>query len=311
MTRAPRERAALVRAPLVLDGALGTELERRGARMDAPLWSAHALIETPELVSTVHAEYLRAGADIITTNTFRTHARNLASGGYASRAAELTHRAVRLAQGARNQVRRTRIQAHHARIAGAISPLEDCFETQRSPAFARAEIEHAAMARALVEAGVDLLLIETMGRVDEAAAAVAAASGFGVPIWLSVVGREDGRLLGGESFADLLTGLDHRQLSVDALLVNCTELSHVDRTLGSLRTALQASPRSSPLAIGAYPHTGHQDRQAGFVARSTDESTFANRLLTVAKAHALDIVGSCCGSTPSWTQALRRQIDGP
>ncbi|MCC6642745.1 MAG: homocysteine S-methyltransferase family protein, partial [Deltaproteobacteria bacterium] len=83
---------------MILDGALGTELERRGVPSALPLWSAHALLERPDLVRAIHAEYVAAGAEILTANTFRTQERTLARAGFGARAAELTALAVRLAR---------------------------------------------------------------------------------------------------------------------------------------------------------------------------------------------------------------------
>src|SRR4030095_8878688 len=83
--------------PLLLDAALGTELQRREANTTLPLWSARALMEDPELVWTIHGDEVAAGAEILTADTFRTHARTLARAGLAARSAELTALAVKLA----------------------------------------------------------------------------------------------------------------------------------------------------------------------------------------------------------------------
>lgn len=292
----------------ILDGALGTELQRWGARMDAPLWSAHALIDTPEIVADVHAEYLRAGANVITTNTFRTHARNLAAAGREHEAEMLTRRAVTIALGAREQVLRTHADAAKARVAGSVSPLEDSFSPDRSPDYARAKAEHTTMARTLVDAGVDLLLIETMSCVHEAVAAAEAASGLGVPVWLAIVGREDGNLLGGESTDDLIAALAQPGLDVDALLVNCTDIAYVDATLSALRASLAKAERTD-LTVGAYPHTGRHDPETGFRTHACTRDEFAAKLSVIARRHELGIVGSCCGSTPAWTAELKRRLD--
>jgi homocysteine S-methyltransferase len=87
-------------APLVLDGATGTELERRGVATRLPLWSAAALDTHPEVVAAIHADYVAAGADVLTANTFRTQRRSLAHAGWEGRARELTRRAVSLARDA-------------------------------------------------------------------------------------------------------------------------------------------------------------------------------------------------------------------
>ena len=286
--------------PILLDGATGTELERRGARMTAPLWSAHALLEAPDVVQQIHLDYLRAGAQVVTTNTFRTHARNLAAADLQHRAAELTHRAVALARAAREQFTREHPGGQHTRIAGAISPLADCFRPEDSPGAAAAP-DHRAMATQLAAAGCDILLAETFSRVDEARAAVSAAQGLGRPIWLAVVARHDGKLLTGESLPDLLAAL--ADLELQALLINCTDLQH----LGAALPALLATDRD--LLLGTYPHTGHHDPAHGWQTHATDAATFAAQLTTLVHAHPrLSLVGACCGSTPEWIADLASHL---
>ena len=116
-------RARLLEArPLLLDGATGTELERRGSPTGLPLWSAHALLEDPGLVQRIHADYAAAGADVLTANTFRTQRRTLARGGVGERAAELTSTAVALA-------RRAAAEASNRRpvfVVGSAPTLEEC-----------------------------------------------------------------------------------------------------------------------------------------------------------------------------------------
>ncbi len=266
--------------------------------MTAPLWSAHALQGAPEVVQQIHLDYLRAGAQVLTTNTFRTHARNLAAADLQHRAAELTHRAVALARAARDQFTREDPRGVHTRIAGAISPLADCFRPEDSPGDAAAP-EHRAIATQLAEAGCDILLAETFGRVDEARAAVLAAQNLGRPVWLSVVARQDGHLLAGETFNDLLTALEG--LELQALLINCTDLQHLGAALPAMITA--AADRN--LLLGTYPHTGHQSPEHGWQTHAQDAATFADQLHTLVTTYPqLALVGACCGSTPEWISEL-------
>src|SRR5574342_1176370 len=86
--------------PLLLDGATGTELNRRGVNTDLPLWSARALLEAPDVLGQIHLDYVRAGAELITANTFRTHRRSLARAGLGDEAERLTRLAVSLARDA-------------------------------------------------------------------------------------------------------------------------------------------------------------------------------------------------------------------
>ncbi|MCA9661384.1 MAG: homocysteine S-methyltransferase family protein [Myxococcales bacterium] len=293
---------------ILLDGAMGTELERRGARMDAPLWSAHALIDGPALVRTIHREYLEAGAQVITTNTFRTHARSLAEGGLEADAGRLTRLAVSLAREAREEAAAGDPAIAAAAIAGSMSPLEDCFAPERSPVRSRALPEHVAIAGDLAEGGADLLLIETMGRIDECCAAIEAAATTGLPCWLSVVGRVvdgEARLLGGERFAALVAAV--AGLPIQALLLNCTQLADLPVVLPAYLDATA----NTDLARGLYPHTGHSDPVRGWQTHTIDAEGIAARLAGICEEHPeIDLVGSCCGSTPTWTAALARRLHG-
>src|SRR5512147_2343807 len=100
--------ARLVRGEVViLDGAMGTELDRRGVATPLPLWSARALLDAPEVVLAIHEDYIRAGADVVTTNTFRTTARTLRRAGLEPDEGErLTRLAVELARDARSRAHR-------------------------------------------------------------------------------------------------------------------------------------------------------------------------------------------------------------
>src|SRR5262245_35929946 len=113
--------------PLLLDAAMGTELQRRDADTGLPLWSARPLLRDPELVWTIHGDEVGAGAEILTSNTFRTHARSLAKGGLGERSGELTARAVQLA----NQA--AAIPGREVFVAGSLSPLEDCYRPDLAP----------------------------------------------------------------------------------------------------------------------------------------------------------------------------------
>ncbi len=126
---------------LILDGATGTELNRRGVDTGLPLWSANALMNDRDakILQEIHEDYLRAGADIITTNTFRTHRRALAPSGNANRAFELTRRAVDIARAAIASVKSDSPKF----IAGSISTLEDCYRPDLVPTDDELRAEHS------------------------------------------------------------------------------------------------------------------------------------------------------------------------
>ena len=113
--------------PLLLDAAIGTELQRRDADTTLPLWSARPLLRDPELVWTVHGDEVAAGADILTANTFRTHARSLAKAGLGSPPASSPRGP------SSSPIRRRPLPGREVFVAGSLSPLEDCYRPDLVP----------------------------------------------------------------------------------------------------------------------------------------------------------------------------------
>ncbi|HLE19763.1 MAG TPA: homocysteine S-methyltransferase family protein [Vicinamibacteria bacterium] len=270
---------------VILDGAMGTELERRGVRARLPLWSSWALLEAPQVVRAIHREYIEAGADIITANTFRTHRRSLAQEGMGDRAKELTRLAVDLAAGAREEA------GVEILIAGSLAPLEDCYHPERVSSRDRLAAEHGEMAENLARAGVDLLLVETMGTIEEIDAASRAAEGTGTPYLVSVIPREDGTLLGGQSLAEMARLLESR--GPLAVMVNCANYRVITKAIGKLLTA------QLPFPVGAYANMGGPEYEKGW--SFTDELS-PSRYAEVARTWVdmgVRVVGGCCGTTPA------------
>jgi len=299
--------------PLLLDGATGTELHRRGVDTALPLWSAAALIDAPEVLSEIHRDYVAAGAEIITANTFRTHHRSLAAGGVGERAAELTALAVEIARSAaRPGEEKGREQpptgstvrpgspVPEVFIAGSLAPLEDCYSPELVPDDASLAAEHALMAGWLASAGVDLLLVETMNSIREAVAAASAAVDTGLPTLAGLVCGRDGRLLSGESVAE--AGRALAAVGVDGVVVNCAPAPDLHDPLGELMSAID-------LPTGAYGNVGYADDDHGWVnTDSVDPEAYA-RYADGWLGLGARIVGSCCGTGPQHTRALRRLID--
>jgi S-methylmethionine-dependent homocysteine/selenocysteine methylase len=287
--------------PLVLDAAMGSDLDRRGLATTLPLWSAVGLLERPDLVSQIHLENLLAGADIITTDTFRTTARTLRRAGInPARAAELDALAVRLAVEARTEAGRP-----EALIAGSIAPLEDCylptFETSLEVALA----EHRVQAGSLAAAGVDLIMVETMPTVAEAEIALRAAVETGQSATVGFVCAppdpgEPVRLLSGETLSEAVARVT--PLGPAAIFVNCAAPPVITAALRELREL-------TALPIGAYANVGHVDDERGW---TPDGGITGERYAEHAAewiALGAIVVGGCCGTHPEHTAALRRLVD--
>jgi len=282
-------------APLLLDAAMGTELQRRDADTRLPLWSARALLQDPELVWTVHADEAGAGADILTANTFRTHGRSVAAAGESADAAALTAEAVGLAH------RAAAVPRREIFVAGSLSPLEDCYRPDLAPDDAVLAREHGVQARTLAAAGVDLILAETHNSIREAEAALRAAKQTGLPVAVSLVTDGAGRLLSGERVEDAAARL--LPLAPDAIGINCVPAARLAGELALLRAAAPATP------LIAYGNLGLPEDDKGW--SFTDELSPEAYADEAARWLALGarIVGGCCGTTAEHTRAVRRMLD--
>ena len=286
--------------PILLDGATGSELTRRAVDTSLPLWSARALISAPEVLHQIHTDYLRAGAEILTANTFRTHRRNLARGGLGDQAPELTRQAVEIARIALRDFAPPR----ECFVAGSLAPLEDCYSPQLVPLQADCEREHAEMARHLKEAGVDLILVETMNTVREGVAAARAARATGLPVVVSFVCRTDGKLFSGESVTEAVEAV--APLHVLGLLVNCTPAPTIHQPFAELQAAIRGlSMTSPPLVTGLYANIGHTDDIAGWTNTDDVSPLEYARLATDWLKQGAYLVGGCCGTTPAHIAAVR------
>jgi homocysteine S-methyltransferase len=284
--------------PLLLDGATGTELQRRGVDTSLPLWSAAALLRAPEVVRGIHADYVAAGAELITANTFRTHERNLRASGLfpdpRRAAADLTRQAVELAREAADG---------KAWVAGSLAPLQDCYSPQLVPDDAALAREHVQMAENLVSAGVDVILAETHNTIREAVAAVRAAAATGLPVLVSFVCRADGRLLSGESLEDAARAV--LEFEPAAVLVNCAPAAAMQQMLHALMRTCGDTP------VGCYANIGEPDAMQGWLVTSAQDPAVYAQFVRDWLSAGARIVGGCCGTTPEHIRQVRDLLAGP
>jgi len=266
---------------IVLDGATGTELGRRGVETRSRLFSAAALLseEGVATLRAVHADYVSAGAQVITANTFRTNPRKAGA-----RWRELTELAVRVAR------------ESGARVAGSMAPVEDCYRPDLRPPPDVAMREHRELAQALAAAGCDLLLVETVVAADEGLVATRAAVETGLPVWVAALAMPDGSMRGGDDLAAFFR--DARTEGAQVALINCVPCDGVDTGLGAAA--------ASGLAFGAYAHMGDVDPEAGWpptpVLSPQEYALRASRWIS----RGATILGGCCGTTPAHIAGLAR-----
>lgn len=191
---------------VVLDGAIGSEIERCGGKMDDVAWCGMANRTHPDTVRRVHESYLEAGAEVITANTFATCRHVLAAVGHGDEAPAITRRGVELAREALDRVAPDRAVA----VAGSLSntvawvPGTVMPDPEHFPSPEQEASNYREMADALAEAGCDLLLLEMMQDVDHAPRLMEAAIATGLPVWVGISASRgaDGKMIGWDMAAE-------------------------------------------------------------------------------------------------------------
>lgn len=290
--------------PVLLDGAKGTELQRHGVSVTDPWWTTAALLTAPsrDLLGTIHREYTAAGADVVTALTFRTNLRALRrAGADEDRSRALVRAAVDVAAAAREG-------ADPPVLAACVTTVEDCYQPSLVPPSDELRAEHGWLAARLAEAGVGLVIAETLNSAREASAIAEACTEAALPVWVSFVCDDDGRLLSGERIE--VAAAQAVAAGAGAILVNCTSFGGTD-------AALAALAEGCDVPIGAYPNLEDRSGLADwapvdhYVPVRYDPTAFAEQMMRRVTRFGLSIVGGCCGSTPAHIAALRARLDEP
>jgi len=293
---------------LVLDGAVGTELQRRGVPMDSQVWCGVANRSHPELVVRVHADYIEAGADVITANTFPTARHVLAASGLADETEALNRAAVVLARRAADESGRSGVL-----VAGSMSSMAPLPEWSSTPTGAAAAAAYREQAEILAAAGADLLVAEMMLDLDNAALVVEAAGRTGLPL---LVGWSASAGPGGEVqsyHTDAVAAADPRPFSELVRLgarlggdVHGVMDSAVEVT-GAALEILAAHWRGPTMA---YAETGRFEPPDWVFTEDHAPEPYAEEALAWVRG-GVQIVGGCCGTTPAHIAAIASALGRP
>jgi 5-methyltetrahydrofolate--homocysteine methyltransferase len=267
---------------LVLDGAMGSELTARGIAPD------FAVLDAPDAVAAIHRDYAAAGARAIYTNTFGANRARLAVWGAEERVHELNAVAVGLARSA---------AGGDALVVGCLGPTGRRLGADVS--FDEAVAIFAEQARALLDAGVDALAIETMLDLEELRAAVVAAGGLrrDEPVFACASVFADGRSLAGEPVEEVASRL--AALGADVVGANCCEGPE------SLLPLVAALARATSTPILAKPSAGLPVEREGALTYPFGPDEMASGAERLIRAGAR-LVGGCCGTTPETIRAIAR-----
>jgi homocysteine S-methyltransferase len=296
------------RAPILLDGGLATQLEDQGNDLSDALWSARLLVEAPEEIVRAHLAYFRAGARVATTASYQATFEGFARRGIGHEAAaDLLRRSVALAAEARARADAEDAAAGRAAraryVAASVGPygamLADGSEYRGRYGLSVARLRdfHRGRLEILAATPADVLAVETIPEVDEAAA-VASLLGEvpGAAAWVSFSCADGGHLRSGAPVEEGIAAVDGVP-GVVAVGVNCTAPEHLDELVGRIRAA-------TALPIVAYPNSGEgwdavERRWTGH-GRDRVDAAAASRW----RALGATLIGGCCRVTPDQVAGL-------
>lgn len=306
MTRYSRLKERLTTGEIIiLDGPTGTELQRRGAPMDPAAWCGPATLDNDRLLIQIHADYIAAGADLITANTFASSRLMLAKAGLADRVREINERAVAAAQRARD----TAANGADVVVAGSLSHmvpvLQGAAVTDAAQLPSDAEIEDALheLAEILTSAGCELIILEMMYHPRRIRAALDAALATRLPVWFGASARRghDGSAISFNQYEEI--SLDAVASLIPRTGIDAAGIMHTGAEI--VADALEVVQRHFHGPLMAYPDAGYFEMPDWrFVDVVTPQrfEAFCREWIS----SGAQIIGGCCGLTPEHIRAVVR-----
>ena len=285
----------LGRGIVLCDGAMGTLLYERGIPFDTCFDEVN--LRDPALVVDIHREYIAAGSEIIETNSFGANRFKLEQFGLASQVREINRKAARNAREARE------ISGHPVLIAGSVGPTGRTLPPIGSASPEQVRAAFREQISALLEGGVDLLIIETIPSLTEMREAILAAREVSdLPVVAQMTFAQDGRTVAGNSPREVVSEL--RALGAEVMGVNCSVGPR--HTMDVLRSMRRHA--GEDVLVSGQPNAGWPMDVGGRVIYPSSPEYFAQYARDAAN-DGLAMVGGCCGTTPMHVQAMRQALD--
>ncbi|MEM7314059.1 MAG: homocysteine S-methyltransferase [Planctomycetota bacterium] len=297
--------------PQILDGGLATELEARGIQLNTDLWSAHLLMDQPEIIAAVHRDYLEAGADLVTAASYQATIEGFIKTGLTKVDAEnLIQKSVQIAKEAcerfeaslENQTSQRRLM-----VAASVGPygayLANGAEFTGEYDLDEAGLYdfHQARWHLLADTQPDIMLCETVPSFIEATALGRLASESSIPVWISFSCRDGRHINDGTPIRDC-AALIEQNPQVAAIGINCTAPKYISDLVREIRSVTE-----KPIAV--YPNSGETfDPAIRGWRGDADIQGFAEQALDWRRLGA-DIIGGCCRTTPEHIRALRTSLN--
>ena len=293
---------------ILLDGGVSTEIQKRGVSMDDDVWSGIAHITHPEITLQVHEDYIRAGSQVITANTFSTARHVLESINMGDKVRNINEEAVNLAKKARDNA-----ADHEVWVAGSISSMAP-FNNEEEVALGESvESNYREMAEILAESGVDLLIVEMMRETVNSIIVIEAALSTGLPVWIgySAMLADDGKNVinwrwknvkskpPAGDFEKLVKATTH--LGGDAAGIMHSQVRDIEPAL-----KVMSKYWHGPKLI--YAETGALQKPDWNFKEICTPEKYSELLKNWVNIHGVQIVGGCCGTGPEHIRILKEKM---
>lgn len=283
--------AKRINRPLILDGAMGSMLQSLRIKSKGSLWMSYANIESPEKVYSIHKKYIDAGADIITTNTFRTNPSSLKKSRKSRiRPEKFVKESVALALEARKNL--------PVLVAGSNAPAEDCYQVERTLSQKELTYNHHKHIDLLMISGCDFILNETQSHLDEIKTIAEYCHQENLPFIMSLFFKKDLRLLSGENLFDVIKLiLNYEPLSIG---FNCIMPETFNKVLPKIK---------SDYNWGLYLNCGSGNYTVEIIKCGVSPKEYI-RDIKPSLMKQPSFIGTCCGSSPDHIKEIKKLLDG-
>ena len=277
---------------ILIDGATGTEIERRGVPQLDNAWNGGGALSHPDVLRSVHEDYIRVGAEIVISNTFATNRHALRDAGVEHQFETLNRRGVELAKEARD-----RMEAPDVLVAGGISYWSWSGNWPSPTDLSTSTEEEASI---MAEAGADLLMLEMMVDIDRMLVTLDAAQASGLPVWVGLSCKPDGfdamALLRGGSLAEALDAIKDKNVPLVSIMH--TEVEDTDACLDVV-----SDRWSGP--VGVYAHSARWVEDVCFFDVTVSPEDYAAHAKSWLE-RGVQVIGGCCGLGVDHIKALKR-----
>lgn len=278
-----------LKRPLILDGAMGSLLLEKGIKNHPVLWTALSNIENPDIVRSIHCEYINAGADIITTNTFRTNPYAIKKSQVNFGVENFVKSAVQLAKDAR--------QNKKILIAGSNAPAEDCYQRERTISIEELIYNHKLHIDLLWKNSVDIIWNETQSHKDEIEIICKYCSENKIPFVINLFFDDDLKILSGEDLKEIVDFI----INYDPVAIgfNCikpsTFFSYIEKY-------------NLPERWGVYFNCGSGEFTDENISCGINPKIYVDIIKKLIDLNPI-FIGSCCGSNPEHTKAIKNFVN--